>query len=1065
MKNLTRALSLILVLTVCIVPMIITASASAVTAYDYSKDGSYFNTEKNTADLVEIITGEKLSEAEYNYLREYGELSVKYEEVTSQHVRLTVFDGGILVTADEYSYVGKEGKQALWTPKLATVDGISAEFTKSGDKSYTATLDGIEATEGTLVGVEYELTVNGGGFVFAKEDVNKALNLAYNNKSVIKAEYEDAVAKKTAYDEYYAANKSEVDTYHSNLEAYNKYLLDKKLYDAKLDAYNEYLDDVAAFEAAELTYAEYLVKKGAYDAVVLENYNLEQAYNLELREYNESYVKKLNVIKEQIETLDTALYTKVTALERQLYGAIFATLVDQVVENKDLFVSVLGADPDVVDACGVATGILRGILGEYKKLKTEKDKYEFYIQNYDSLRDNIILLTRSLENLYKSRSIRATMHDQGKTEKFVIFVSQLILFANTLTDGDIYDYTNSYKLNKDTTIKYLVGEGSTNYVTHSVIKILENNEYIKDTGNAKPLDGGYPAYRAEPKEPEYKPLPANPGYMPEPIAPDEVENPGNAPTVVDNPKKPEELAKKELTDAIITTASNTVYRDIVNNYALITERAEELADFIFKPTKTVTKSAISQNAVNVRFMDNDGNEIMTVTVEKNDSISFMGDLPVKPSDIEADYAFDFWMDSEGNEFDFSSVSEDVILYPSYKTIYKNYDHAYNVNGNPYLHVDLSGSALGTVPLKHFISVAENNSTGILLTADNAVVRIALADVTKLSDAGVTTLDTAIDTSRSSAYTFSFLLKNAENVTVDTSAALYVQIPTADSEFATSSTLSYTDADGKSRGVNKDYQNGAVSFKAKANVPYLMCVRRAVSAMVGSGVLFEGNVTNVIPGETVTIVPIEPPVGKLVQYTYTYTDASGNASVAVIEGNSFVMPNYAVSVGMTLIDIKYTVTFISDGKVISSNNLYTYGQKLDKPRDPVKQNDADYSYKFIGWSPELSDSVTGDVTYVAQYEKTAIIREEKKGPQIAEKYLKLIRLAIVAAVVFVVLVAGGIVLIIVLRRKKRMAEELPEETADTHRELTEAPIDAESPESENEQGGERVDFENGENGGK
>ena len=1025
MKNLTRILSFILILTICIIPTLLTSFASVKLEYDYSRDGSYFNTEKNTADLVEIITGEELSDAEYAYLEEYGELRVKYEEITSQHVKVSVSDESIIVTAGEHSYVGKEGGAALWTPKRASVGGIFADFTKNGD-TYTATFEGVTADEDTVVGVEYELTVNGGGFVFAKESVNNALNLAYNNKSEIKSIYDAAVAKEEAYNAYYSENKAEVDTYYQNLESYRQYLLDKKLYDAKLSVYNEYLSELEKYESDKIAYDEYVIKKNAYDAVVLENAYIKQAYDEEYKYYKDNYLNKINLAKEQIKTLDDALMKKVTALERQLYSSIFASLVDQVVENKDLFVSVLGADPEVIDACGTATGILRSILGEYHKLKTEKDKYEFYIQNYVTLRDNVILLTRALENLYQKRSIRTTMHDQGKTEKFVIFVAQLVLFANTLTDEAIYDYTGSYRLDKNTTMRYLVGEGSTTYTTKTMLAILENNEYIKDTGNAKPLTSGYPAYVEEPKEPEYKPLPAKPDDMQEPIEPEEVDNPGSAPTVVNEPTEPTELKQKKLTDQDISVINNTVYKNLVSAYDLIVEREEINSDFEYKPTKTVAKNAISQNSVEVTFMDYYGEKITSVTVEKNDSVSFMGDIPTQPSDIVADYEFDYWYATDKNTpYALNSVDSDVVLYPHFNPIYKNYDTAYNVGGNNYLHVDISGEDLDVAPLDRFISVASANSTGILFTADNVVLRITSADVLKLRDAGVTILDTDMDTSNPSAYTCRFSFKNSENAEVDTSATIQVQISCSDSAFATTSILSYTDTDGSEKGTNKTYSAGFVSFKAKSNLSYLMCVRRTVSAMMGSGVTFVGSSNKIIPGETVTIVPVDAPAGKRVQYTYT-----ANGNTVVIDGNSFVMPNYDVSVGVTYIDIRYTVTFISDGNVISSNDRYTYGQKLEKPRDPVKQNDDNYSYTFIGWSPEISDTVTGDATYVAQYARTLLVKEEKKGPQIQEKYLKLIRLALVAVSAFVVMVAGGITLIIVLRRRKRRMTENPDPTPPT-----------------------------------
>lgn len=70
---------------------------------------------------------------------------------------------------------------------------------------------------------------------------------------------------------------------------------------------------------------------------------------------------------------------------------------------------------------------------------------------------------------------------------------------------------------------------------------------------------------------------------------------------------------------------------------------------------------------------------------------------------------------------------------------------------------------------------------------------------------------------------------------------------------------------------------------------------------------------------------------------------------------------------------YTVQFINDGIVISSQNL-AYGDAITKPINPEKKSTAQYHFNFLGWSLDGETVVDvssvmgmGDLTYTAVYE--------------------------------------------------------------------------------------------------
>ncbi|MBO5935643.1 MAG: InlB B-repeat-containing protein, partial [Clostridia bacterium] len=68
--------------------------------------------------------------------------------------------------------------------------------------------------------------------------------------------------------------------------------------------------------------------------------------------------------------------------------------------------------------------------------------------------------------------------------------------------------------------------------------------------------------------------------------------------------------------------------------------------------------------------------------------------------------------------------------------------------------------------------------------------------------------------------------------------------------------------------------------------------------------------------------------------------------------------------------KYTVKWVDeDGSEIRTDADVEYGTAITAPANPSKEADAQYTYTFAGWSPAVSSTVTGDVTYTATYAGT------------------------------------------------------------------------------------------------
>ena len=106
---------------------------------------------------------------------------------------------------------------------------------------------------------------------------------------------------------------------------------------------------------------------------------------------------------------------------------------------------------------------------------------------------------------------------------------------------------------------------------------------------------------------------------------------------------------------------------------------------------------------------------------------------------------------------------------------------------------------------------------------------------------------------------------------------------------------------------------------------------------------------------------EPTKAADAQYTYTFKGWS--PEVAEVTGDVTYKATYDKKVN------EYTITWSNeDGTELASQTL-AYGETPKfEGEDPTKDTDAQYTYTFKGWTPEIAP-VTGDATYTAQFEGT------------------------------------------------------------------------------------------------
>lgn len=113
------------------------------------------------------------------------------------------------------------------------------------------------------------------------------------------------------------------------------------------------------------------------------------------------------------------------------------------------------------------------------------------------------------------------------------------------------------------------------------------------------------------------------------------------------------------------------------------------------------------------------------------------------------------------------------------------------------------------------------------------------------------------------------------------------------------------------------------------------------------------------GETPKYKGETPSKASDAQYDYTWTGWDKGLSMVTEDVTYTAVYDKAVK--------SYTITFMAeDGKTVLSTQLVAYGSvPVYQGEKPTKEGNAEFSYEFTGWTPELAE-VTKDSTYTAAF---------------------------------------------------------------------------------------------------
>ncbi len=750
--------------------------------------------------------------------------------------------------------------------------------------------------------------------------------------------------------------------------------------------------------------------------------------------------------------------------------------VTSVIENKELITSELvKADGVVVDLAGEATENLRVLLSDYFSITTESGKYSYYIQNYEAFRDNFVNLLKALDKLYLVKRVRATLIAQEKQEKYLILVAQLYCIANALSDEPVMNYDGKICFDSS----YYVGKG---YNDQKKPVTILGSIYIPDTNSAAPIEGGYPAFVEKP-EYTVVPEPVKPAPVKLPVQPTPVSDPGAPPSEVSEPTEPELVEDPGVAPNPYTPPEGaediiSEYED-----GTLVKREELSSSVSLVKTVSSVKKFFGAQNVSVVYFDLDGTLLYRTEVESGTFADYSAALPTKEEDMSAVYEFAGWRDREGEEHDLTCVSEDLTLYPVFNTVYKKYPITWNIDGASYTEevtwgilpecpvipskenndskyyifdswdntpVPVDGEAVYTAVFEGLYIVPYQNGGGAEVSLENGVYNVfchtsiddvfdiskllefssgnaaitlhtvngtlafSYAETLALKASGVESVSVSSVQRGTKGYVYSFFLKNADGGEINSEFKASFAAPCNISDKSHLS-LYYT-KDGNGELVRYSEDKNSVVFTAISGVTYYATLEYSVTVIKSELLNISVDKYTASPGDRIT-VELAVPDGVVLDGLYVI---NSEGEKEFILGRTLTMPAAELRIGVEAHYIRYTVKFLSEGKIIAQNE-YKYGDIPTPPEPPKKATDTLYSYEFSGWSSEISP-VTSDMEYTAIFTKMPVEKKPDSGNiKLPASILKLILLGVSVAAVFGVgiLPASVMYTVVFIKRKKQI----------------------------------------------
>lgn len=322
--------------------------------------------------------------------------------------------------------------------------------------------------------------------------------------------------------------------------------------------------------------------------------------------------------------------------------------------------------------------------------------------------------------------------------------------------------------------------------------------------------------------------------------------------------------------------------------------------------------------------------------------------------------------------------------------------------------------LATVPvggqqIDRLLALAQTNDRTVTLRSEGQDLDLYLneAAVSELLAAGITHVCLSAE-SEGEGYVIRLL--NAEGADVPSAVPLTLRYTGA-----TVYTKAYVKEESTLTPVAYTYDNGTLTLRVRERATLVFRDEYTVTltpAENGS-VSLPAGVSCATAGDTVTLL-ISPDGGYQAENVSVIGTVSGTVYPVNPDG-TFVMPDEPVTVSVTFSRKTFTVVFMADGEIISSQTYFS-GETLVLPDDPQKATEGNKIYTFIGWSPVVISTVTADATYVAQFRESIQGNASEYIPPDSKDLAYILWIEI--AVVLAVLIATPIVTVKLVKRHRR-----------------------------------------------
>ena len=385
----------------------------------------------------------------------------------------------------------------------------------------------------------------------------------------------------------------------------------------------------------------------------------------------------------------------------------------------------------------------------------------------------------------------------------------------------------------------------------------------------------------------------------------------------------------------------------------------------------------TRNSYNIVFM-NKGAKDSDVSRKYQQDISDVTYTPTKPAGVPANFTFAGWYDNEpcgGTAYDFTGKTmpaQNITLYAKWQ--------APQVNATVYLSASADGESV-TIEIPYGTKLSDSEDFKALLEKFKEEQPSAWID----SNGALFNVDTELYSSvtispffpsAKDGFTVTYVEDKNENVATDNqkyvSGSSARVLPPENSE----NFRAWKTEDGKliHPGDKITVTKNTTLTAVYTNKPQTVKITYHYNFEGSADTRTDDNGGKGYPRNTTATVRSYDYVGFTEPTGYKFlgwaTTPDSNKIAYAAGDPVFVDANgdnnlYAVWQVKT-----YTVTWVNwDDSEVRTDTEVPYGTELEKPEDPTREADAEYTYTFAGWTPKI-ETVTGDATYKAKYTKEA-----------------------------------------------------------------------------------------------